>query len=74
MLIKAALDYNIDLSQSIVIGDSTLDIKMAENTGVMKSILVKTGQGGGDGKYLVSPTMVCEDLLDAVNKVLNLEN
>ena len=74
MLLKAASDYNIDLSQSIVIGDSTLDIKMAENTGVMKSILVRTGQAGLDNKYNVNPTMVCDDLLDAVNNILNLEN
>ena len=73
MLLKAATDYNIDLTKSIVIGDSTLDIKMAENAG-MQSILVKTGQGGTDYKYQVNPTMVCEDLLDAVNNVLGLKN
>ena len=72
MLLKAAEDFNIDLSQSIVIGDSTLDIKMAENA-CMQSILVKTGQSGLDGKYPVSPTEVTEDLLDAVNLILTNE-
>ncbi len=66
MLKQAVQDFNIDLKNSIVIGDSTLDIKMAENAG-MKSILVKTGQSGLDNKYEVVPTYVAENLLDAVN-------
>lgn len=69
MLLKAAEDYNIDLSKSIVIGDSTLDIKMAENAN-MPSILVKTGQAGLDNKYDVTPTEVADDLLSAVNMIL----
>lgn len=72
MLLEAVKDFNIDLSESVVIGDSTLDIKMAENANV-KSILVKTGQAGLDGKYDVTPTEVAEDLLDAVNIILTKE-
>lgn len=70
MLLEAVKDYNIDLSESIVIGDSTLDIKMAENAGI-KSILVKTGVAGKDNKYEITPTYVEEDLLEAVNNILN---
>lgn len=73
MLKKAVEDFNIDLSKSFMIGDSTLDIKMAENAG-MKSILVKTGQAGLDGKYEIMPNEVCENLLDAVNLILTEEN
>lgn len=69
MLEKAAREHNIDLSSSIMIGDSTLDIKMAENAG-MQSVLLKTGQKGEDGKYEVSPTLVAEDLNDAINKII----
>lgn len=69
MLEKAAREHNIDLSSSIMIGDSTLDIKMAENEG-MQSILLKTGQKGEDGKYDVSPTLIAEDLNDAINKII----
>ena len=69
MLEKAAREHNIDLSSSIMIGDSTLDIKMAENAG-MQSILLKTGQKGEDGKYEVSPTLIAEDLNDAINKII----
>lgn len=73
MLKKTVEDFNIDLSKSFMIGDSTIDIKMAENAG-MKSILVKTGQAGLDEKYEVMPTEVCENLLDAVNLILTEEN
>lgn len=69
MLEKATREHNIDLSSSIMIGDSTLDIKMAENAG-MQSILLKTGQKGEDGKYEVSPTLIAEDLNDAINKII----
>lgn len=70
MLIQAAKDYNIDLSESIMIGDTTLDIKMAENAG-MKSILVLTGEAGKDQKYEIHPTVIADDLLDAVNIIFN---
>lgn len=69
MLEKAAREHNIDLSSSIMIGDSTLDIKMAENAG-MQSVLLKTGQKGEDGKYEISPTLIAEDLNDAINKII----
>ena len=69
MLEKAAREHNIDLSSSTMIGDSTLDIKMAENAG-MQSVLLKTGQKGEDGKYDVSPTLIAEDLNDAINKII----
>lgn len=69
MLKQAAKDHNIDLSESIVIGDSTLDIKMAENAG-MQSVLVQTGQAGLDGKYDVTPSLVTKDLKEAIDKII----
>ena len=72
MLLKAEKDYNIDLNESIMIGDSTLDIKLAMNAG-MKSVLVNTGQKGLDGKFEVEPTELADDLLDAVNKILKVK-
>lgn len=70
MLLQAAKDYNIDLSKSIMIGDTTLDIKMAENAG-MKSILVLTGEAGKDNKYNVSANIVADNLLTAIKMILN---
>ena len=60
------------MKNSMMIGDSSLDIKMAENAG-MKGILLKTGVGGLDGKYEINPDMIEEDLLSAVEKILKSE-
>lgn len=65
MIEQAVKDYNIDLTKSFIIGDSTLDIKTGENADI-KSILVKTGQAGSDKKFDVNPTYVAHDLYDAV--------
>lgn len=69
LITQAVNEHNIDLENSIIIGDSTLDIKLAENTG-MESILLETGQAGLDGKYKVNPTYVAKNLLEAVDIVL----
>ena len=70
MLKKAEAKYNIDLSQSWYIGDTTMDIQTGNNAG-MKAVLVKTGEEGKDGKYDVSPDYESNDLLDAVNFILD---
>ena len=72
MMLAAAKDYNIDLSKSYMIGDTTLDIMLAKNAGV-KSILVKTGEKGMDGKYDVQADFESETLLDAVENILKEE-
>jgi len=69
MITMAARDFNIDINESIIIGDTTLDIMLGKNAG-MKSVLVKTGQAGNDLKFEVTPDEVADDLLDAVNKIL----
>lgn len=73
MVLKAVKDHNIDLDNSYMIGDSTLDIMMAKNAGI-KSILVKTGQKGEDGKYDVIPDYVAEDLNDAITNLVLKDN
>lgn len=69
MLNKAAKKYNIDLSNSWYIGDTTVDIQTGCNAG-MKTILVHTGEAGKDGKYTVVPDYEAVDLLEAVNKII----
>lgn len=44
-LLQAAQKYNIDLSNSFMIGDKLSDIQCGINAGVKKSILVRTGNG-----------------------------
>lgn len=43
LLLKAAHDFNIDLSQSIMIGDSDRDVEAGENAGCRKSVLCEKG-------------------------------
>lgn len=44
MLLQAAKDWNIDLSESYMIGDSDRDIEAGRNAGVKRSIKIKTNQ------------------------------
>ncbi len=64
--------YNIDISQSYMVGDSTVDIQTGRNAG-LKTILVLTGQAGLDGKYDVHPDAAAEDLKEAVSIILQTE-
>lgn len=71
MIQKAKENYNIDIENSYIIGDSTLDIKLGELAG-MHSVLVHTGLAGSDKKYEVTPEMEALDLNDAVDKILRI--
>lgn len=73
MLKQAQKDLHIDFSRSWMIGDRTGDILAAKNAGV-RSILVKTGNGGTDGTYDAAPEYTAEDLEAAVSLILNKEN
>lgn len=73
MLLKAAEKYNIDLSQSWYVGDTTMDIQTGINAG-MKTVLVKTGEAGKDGKYPAKADFEAENLMDAVDKILHTNN
>ena len=70
MLQRAADKYNIDLTQSWYVGDTTIDIQTGINAG-MRTVLVKTGEAGKDGKYDVVPTSEKENLLEAVQFILS---
>lgn len=69
MIDEAVEKYNIDLAQSFMVGDSTIDIQTGKNAG-MHTILLLTGQGGKDGKYDVVPDITAKDLADAVTIIL----
>lgn len=69
MIQRAVADLNIDLAQSWMIGDTTTDVQTAKNAG-LRSILVRTGAGGGDGKQAATPDFVCDDLQAAVKLIL----
>ena len=69
MVDKAAAKYNIDLSQSWMIGDTTMDLQTGVNAG-MRTALVLTGDAGQDKKYDVQPNLIGKDLLEAVEMIL----
>lgn len=69
MIQAAAEKFNIDLSQSWIIGDTTMDLQTGFNAG-LHTALVMTGEGGKDKKYDVQPEIVGKDLLEAVELIL----
>ena len=74
-MIRQALDeFDIDLTQSYMIGDHFTDLEFASNANI-KSIMVKTGYGLGEVGYVLpklpyKPVYVADDLLDAVKWIL----
>ena len=60
MLLKAADDFNIDLSESWMVGDGENDVLCGKNAGCRTAII------GQDP----NADLQCADLADAVNKIL----
>ena len=73
MIEQAKEKFNIDLSSSYMIGDSTMDIELAKKAG-LKSVLVMTGLGGSDNKYDAVPDFTAENLYEAVQKILGADH
>lgn len=69
MLQEAARRYNIDLELSIMIGDKLADIEAGQAAGC-STILVRTGYGADEEKYVGHRTVICDDLLSAVKSLL----
>ncbi len=68
MITKAVKKFKINIKKSFMVGDSTRDILTGKRVG-LKTILVKTGYGGQDGKYKIRPDFVAKNLLGAVKIV-----
>lgn len=69
MIEEAAAALNIDLGRSWMVGDSTADIAMAGKAGI-RSVLVRTGEGGRDGKWPAVADFTVDTLGEAVNIIL----
>jgi D-glycero-D-manno-heptose 1,7-bisphosphate phosphatase len=73
LVLKAARDFEIDLSKSYFIGDAVSDIECGFNAN-LKTVLVKTGYGEESFSILQKlnkiPTFVAENILDA-SKFIN---
>jgi len=69
MLFQARADLNLDLASCWLIGDSTTDLETGRNGGV-RSILVRTGHQGQDGKFGAAAALTADNVLDAVRLIL----
>jgi len=69
MLQEAARRYDIDLENSIMIGDKLADVEAGQAAGC-RTILVRTGYGAGEEQHTGPQTTVCDDLLSAVKSLL----
>lgn len=72
MIRACAQAYNIDLADSWMIGDTTMDIQTGRNAG-LHTALVLTGEAGRDKKYNVTPDLLADDLLQAVERITEME-
>lgn len=72
-LVERAQEYyngRIDMENSFFIGDKTSDIKCGKDAG-LRTILVRTGSAGKDGRHDIKADFVAEDLLDAARLIEN---
>jgi len=77
MVEKAALELNLDVRQSYVIGDKLDDFNLGSVVGA-RSFLVRNGQGLDYEDTLrvqveTAEIRICQNLLDAMNKIEGLE-
>ncbi|MBN1782185.1 HAD-IIIA family hydrolase [bacterium] len=72
LISRAKEDLNLDMANSIIIGDRTGDMEAGKRAG-MTTILVKTGFKGADGEFPGKPDYYAKDLLDAAQWVLKRE-
>ena len=70
MLEQARDELGIDLSKSVVVGDSSTDILAGISAGC-STILVETGFGGKDGKAAAEPDATVADIGAAVELILS---
>jgi len=70
MIDNAALEMNIDLHQSFIIGDRTVDIMTGINAN-LHTVLIRQGYAGEDLKYVCQPDFIFDDLLDATRFIVN---
>lgn len=63
MLTQAALDLNLDIARSWMVGDKFIDVQAGHAAGV-QSVMVRTGYGIGGQKHLDGETRVFDSVLD----------
>jgi D-glycero-D-manno-heptose 1,7-bisphosphate phosphatase len=72
-LFDARDEFDLDLSQSYIVGDKLIDLECGWNAGVRRSILVRTGYGAKAEKESpgkLGAAVVCDNLRQAANWIL----
>lgn len=74
LILQAANQFQIDLANSILIGDALSDIQAAQNAGILNTFLVRTGRGAEQEAMLrdspISGCVICNDLLTASRLII----
>ena len=78
LIMRAAREHDIDLTGSWMIGDRASDIELARHAHI-KAAFVLSGYGRGEWEYsrhtfAHKPDIVAEDLLEAVNKIIETDS
>ncbi|MFX1238557.1 MAG: D-glycero-beta-D-manno-heptose 1,7-bisphosphate 7-phosphatase [Promethearchaeota archaeon] len=70
MIIRAQKNYDLNLKESFMVGDTLNDIKTGKNAGC-KTVLVLTGYGKKEQKKIgdVKPDFIHDDLLDFAKNI-----
>lgn len=73
LLLDAAREHGVDLSQAWVVGDMGRDLEAGRGAGC-RTVLVRTGKGRKEVETLaargIAPEFVAEDLAEAVTRIL----
>lgn len=69
MILELAARYNVDLSRSWMVGDTSVDVQTAANAG-LGSVLVEGGMSEPEPKYAALPDLRAGSLLAAVERIL----
>ena len=68
---QACRDFAIERASSWMVGDSTRDVELARRAG-LRSVLVRTGNRGEDGRYDVRPDHACADIAAAAELITRM--
>ncbi|MDH3283315.1 MAG: HAD family hydrolase [Acidobacteriota bacterium] len=77
MLISAAREHGIELSESVMVGDSFKDVAAGRAAGVLKTVLLRTGYGRGEilkhsQRTDLWPDHVADDLTGAASWIFDV--
>ncbi len=68
----AQQEFDLDLQRCWSIGQTTTDVLAGSRAG-LGTVLVRTGQGGRDGRFHVEPHRFARDVKDAVEQIVAFE-